>query len=262
MSGARPPAQSGSWFERWHERGLTTACAVAVGGSAVFALFGLSPTWQMPFLFTMVYAILRTLVPLTASRDELAALRAEIAKLHRGFDFVHASCTVFYPDAESFYGALLACLLKPGTRHLDCWYMHRENPDEFSRSTAPFGRYFQKALDWAGDGGSLRRLFYVDSTAEPGGWIARHRERTRHLHRYSVREVTWQTGADPMSMAVVDRRAVFLALTFGDRVQGVMIENKEVATLFASHFDQHWENAHEVPRSPHDGEQDQDPTAS
>ncbi|RLV65463.1 arabinose efflux permease family protein [Streptomyces sp. CBMAI 2042] len=70
-------------MERWDQRGLAVACLVAVCGSVTAALFGLSAAWQMPFLFTAVYAILRSLVPLTESRQELADLRAEVASLRR-----------------------------------------------------------------------------------------------------------------------------------------------------------------------------------
>lgn len=250
MTDPRPSPESGRWFERWDERGLAIACLVAVGGSAAAALFGLPAAWQMPFLFTALYAILRTLVPLTASRAELVRLREEAERLRRDFDRVNSSRIEHYPDAVSFYGALKAYLVRSGTRHLDSWYMRLENPDDFSESTAAFADYFEAVLAWAEAGGSVKRLFCIGPSRGQAGWTARHREQTRHLRRYSIREVTWAIKADLMSMAIVDTSAVFLAFTVGDRVQGMRIEDSEAASYFKSYFDRHWENAREVPRAP------------
>lgn len=250
MTDSPPSWESGSWFERWDERGLAIACLFAVCGSVAAALFGLSAAWQMPFLFTAVYAILRTLVPLTASRLELAGLRTEVEVLRRDFDQVNASRVEHYPDAASFYEALTDHLVRRGARHLDSWYMRLENPDDFSESTTAFADYFQAVLDWAEAGGSVKRLFCTGSSRGQTGWTARHREETRHLRRYSIREVTWPIKADLMSMAIMDTSAVFLAFTVGDRVQGMRIEDSEAALYFKSYFDRHWENARDVPRVP------------
>ncbi|QTE02964.1 hypothetical protein [Streptomyces cyanogenus] len=250
MAGSPPSSESGSWFERWDERGLAIACLVAVLGSATAALFGLPAAWQMPFLFTAVYAILRTLVPLTASRRELAGLRTEVELLRRDFDQVNSSRIEHYPDAASFYKAATDYLVTRGTRHLDTWYMRIGTPDDFSESTAPFAEYFQAVLDWAAAGGSVKRLFCIGSSRGYTRWTAQHREETRHLRSYSIREVTWPIKADLMSMAIMDTSAVFLAFTVGDRVQGMRIEDSEAASYFKSYFDRHWENARDVPRAP------------
>ncbi|MCL7021332.1 hypothetical protein K6C39_22940, partial [Vibrio vulnificus] len=63
-----------------------------------------------------------------------------------------------------------------------------------------------------------------------------------------IREVSWPIKADLLNMAIVDSRAVFLAFTVGDRVQGLRIENTEAASYFKSYFDRHWENARDIPR--------------
>ncbi|QXE38004.1 hypothetical protein KQY30_31010 [Streptomyces sp. GMY02] len=252
MAGTRTAPEPGSLFERWDERGLAVACLIAVCGSLAAALFGLSPAWQMPFLFTAVYAILRALVPLTRSHRELAGLSAEVASLRRDFDRVNTSRIEHYPDAASFYQALTDHLVHRGPRHLDTWYMRIETPDAFSESTAAFADYFRVVLDWARAGGSVRRLFCSGSGSSRGyaDWITRHRNNTRDLHRYSVREVTWPIKADLMSMAIMDTTAVFLAFTVGDRVQGMRIEDSEAASYFKAYFDRHWENARDVPRTP------------
>lgn len=250
MSGSLPSPEPGSWLERWHERGLAIGCLAAVCESVAAALFGFSAVWQMPFLFGAVYAILRTLVPLTDSRRELVGLRTEVESLRRGFDQVNASRVEHYPDAASFYGALTDHLVRRDTRQLDSWYMRLENPDDFSDSTEAFKEYFRAVLDWAETGGSVKRLFCVGSSRGQTGWTARHREETRHLRRYSIREVTWPIKADLMSMAIMDTSAVFLAFTVGDRVQGMRIEDSEAASYFKSYFDRHWENARDVPRAP------------
>ncbi|MFD8808653.1 hypothetical protein [Streptomyces sp. NPDC059597] len=244
---AQDPEPEG-FLERWDQRGLAIACLVAVCGSVTAALFGLSAAWQMPFLFTAVYAILRSLVPLASTRDELAALRAEAAALRRDFDQVNASRIEHYPDAAAFYQAEIDYLVHRHPSHMDAWYMRLETPDDFSASSPAFEGYFQAVLDWARDGGSVRRLFCLGSSRGYAGWTARHREQTRHLRSYTIREVTWPIKADLMSMAIMDTSAVFLAFTVGDRVQGIRIEDSEAAAYFKSYFDRHWENAREVTR--------------
>lgn len=243
-------ARGEGFFQRWDERSLGIACLVAVAGSAAAALFGLPTSWQMPFLFTAVYAILRSLAPLTQSRQDMAHLLAEIERLRRDFDQVNACRVEHYPDAASFYAAISEYLVKRDTRHLDTWYMRLENPDEFSASTSAFADYFNAVLDWAREGGSVKRLFCSGSPRGYRGWTAQHREDTRDLHRYSIREVSWPIKADLMSMAIMDTSAVFLAFTVGDRVQGMSIEDGKAASYFKAYFDRHWENARDVPRVP------------
>ncbi|KUN98437.1 hypothetical protein AQJ67_27220 [Streptomyces caeruleatus] len=250
MAGSRTAPESGSLLERWDQRGLAIACVVAVGGSAAAALFGLSAAWQMPFLFTALYAVLRALVPLTESRRELAGLRTEVESLRRDFDQVNSSRIEHYPDATAFYQAEIDYLRNRRPSHMDAWYMRLETPDDFSASTPAFSEYFRAVLDWADNGGSVRRLFCLGSPRGYAGWTAQHREDTHHLRSYSIREVTWPIKADLMSMAIMDTSAVFLAFTVGDRVQGMRIEDSEAAAYFKSYFDRHWENAREVPRAP------------
>ncbi|MGW2839798.1 hypothetical protein ACWCWD_18610 [Streptomyces sp. NPDC001493] len=251
MTGPRSRSGSGpgDFMERWDQRGLAVACFVAVCGSVTATLFGLSVAWQMPFLFTAVYAILRSLVPLTASRQELADLRTEVGLLREDFDRTNSSRIEHYPDATSFYRAEMDYLANHSPSHMDAWYMRLETPDDFSASTAAFSVYFQAVLAWARDGGSVRRLFCLGSSREYAAWTARHRDETRHLRSYSIRQVTWPIKADLMSMAIMDTSVVFLAFTVGDRVQGMRIEDSEAAAYFKSYFDRHWENATEVTRS-------------
>jgi hypothetical protein len=250
MAGSQTGSRSGNLLERWDQRGLAVACLVAVCGSVTAALFGLSAAWQMPFLFTAVYAILRALVPITASRQELADLRTEVERLRRDFDQANSSRVEHYADAAAFYKAEVDYLVNRCPSHMDAWYMRLETPDDFSASSAAFSDYFQAVLDWAHNGGSVRRLFCLGSSREYANWTARHREQTRHLRSYSIRQVTWPIKADLMSMAIMDTSAVFLAFTVGDRVQGMRIEDSEAAAYFKSYFDRHWENAREVTRAP------------
>jgi hypothetical protein len=250
MGDSRTASEPGSLLERWDERGLAIACLVAVCGSVAAGLFGLPVAWQMPFLFTAVYAILRSLAPITASRRELADLRTEFALLRRDFDRVNSSRIEHYPDAAAFYRAEVDYLVNRCPSHMDAWYMRLETPDDFGASSTAFSDYFQAVLDWAHDGGSVRRLFCLGSARGSSGWTVRHREQTRHLRSYSIREVAWPIKADLMSMAIMDTSAVFLAFTVGDRVQGMRIEDSEAASYFKSYFDRHWENAREVTRTP------------
>lgn len=236
-------------LERWDQWGLAIACLVAVCGSVIAALFGISAAWQMPFLFTAVYAILRHVAPMADSRRELENLRAEVKLLRQDFDHVNTSRVEHYPDSTSFYRALSNHLIHRHPRHLDTWYMRLETPDDFSTSTPAFADYFNAALDFARSGGSVRRLFCSGSSRSYSAWTTRHREETRDLGSYTVREVTWPIRADLLSMAIVDTDAVFLAFTDGDRVQGMRLEDGEAASYFKSYFNRHWENAREVRRA-------------
>ncbi|MFB7763309.1 hypothetical protein [Streptomyces xiamenensis] len=175
VTGTGAGSGSTSWFERWDERGLAIACLIAVSGSALGALFGLSAAWQMPFLFTAVYAILRTLVPLTSVHGQLTGLHQEIEHLRRDFDQVNATRVQIYPDAESFYEALTDRLAERDTRHLDSWYMRLETPDEFSASTDPFAQYFRSVLTWVENGGSVKRMFCVGSSRSHRAWTTQHK---------------------------------------------------------------------------------------
>ncbi|MEW2132926.1 hypothetical protein [Streptomyces sp. NPDC005435] len=186
---AQDPEPEG-FLERWDQRGLAIARLVAVCGSVTATLFGLSAAWQMPFLFAAVYGILRTLVPLASTRDELTVLRAEVAAPRRDFDQVNASRIEHCPDAAAFYKAEIDHLANRRPSHMDAWYMRLETPDDFGASSAAFAGHFQAVLDWARDGGSVRRLLCLGSSRGYAGWTARHREQTRHLRSYTIREVT------------------------------------------------------------------------
>ncbi|MFE2301181.1 hypothetical protein ACFXAW_23720 [Streptomyces sp. NPDC059445] len=135
---------------------------------------------------------------------------AEVQLLRRDFDQVNSSRIEHYPDAAAFYKAEVDYLVNRCPSHMDAWYMRLETPDDFSASSAAFSDYFQAVLDWAHNGGSVRRLFCLGSSRGYAGWTARHREQTRHLRGYSIREVTWPIKADLMSMAIMDTSAVFL----------------------------------------------------
>ncbi|MDQ0312649.1 hypothetical protein J2S46_007205 [Kitasatospora herbaricolor] len=238
---------AGSLIDRWEERGFTVACALVVLGSTVAAVFDVPPAWLMPFLFAAVYAILRLLLPLKGTQGEIADLRSELALLRREFSSAAFSRVEHYRDAAEFYRAATDYLRKHNPSHLDTWYMRIGTPDSFSESTPAFAAYFRAVLLWAEQGGSVRRLFCSGPSPEYARWTARHRQDTRDLSRYHIREVSWPIEADLMSMAIMGD-AVFLAFTTDDRVAGMRIEGSEAAAYFRSYFDRHWAKGADVPR--------------
>ncbi|GHF90453.1 hypothetical protein GCM10018790_79560 [Kitasatospora xanthocidica] len=243
MPGSRSVEESERQIASWDDRVVAGMCIVACGASAVAGVFGVSLAWQMPFLFLAIYVIMRALVPLRKSKDELARMRDELRSLRESVDRSAPSRIEHYPNAAAFYGAATAYLLQRGVRNLDTWYVRTGTPDDFSQSTQEFADYFRRVLDWARAGGSVRRLFCSGSSAEFADWTARHRAETRDLTRYEIRDVRWSIRADLLSMAIMDDRAVFLAFTVGARVSGMRLEGPEAAKYFKEYFDRHWENA-------------------
>ncbi|MBO1416627.1 hypothetical protein [Streptomyces sp. FH025] len=246
MAGSQSVEELERQIERWDDRVVTGLCIVACAASAVAGVFGVPVAWQMPFLFLAIYVIMRALVPMRKSKDELARLHEELKSLRESVDRSAPIRIEHYPSAAAFYGAATAYLLQRGVRNLDTWYVRTGTPDEFSQSTQEFADYFRQVLDWARTGGSVRRLFCSGSSTEFADWITRHRDETRDLTRYEIRDVRWSIRADLMSMAIMDDRAVFLAFTVGPRVSGMRLEGPEAAKYFKEYFDRHWENADAV----------------
>ncbi|ADG89025.1 hypothetical protein TBS_13190 [Thermobispora bispora] len=240
-SGGRSRSLVPRSLDRVEERLILATCLVLAGVSVVGAIFEWPPAVYQPITFLALYAVLRILLPLRETPEELRQARMELAELKERL--LNHECVDFrcYESSAEFYGALTEVVNSEARRQIDAWYVRKVPPTKFVQKAAK--RYFSSVLQWAKNdpSRSVRRLICVHSP-EMREWARRHHADTRKIANYEARIVEWAIKADLLNMAVIDQRIVFLAFSGATDqvVRGVSIRDARVAKEFTDLFTQHW----------------------
>lgn len=172
-SGGRSRSLVPRSLDRVEERLILATCLVLAGVSVVGAIFEWPPAVYQPITFLALYAVLRILLPLRETPEELRQARMELAELKERL--LNHECVDFrcYESSAEFYGALTEVVNSEARRQIDAWYVRKVPPTKFVQKAAK--RYFSSVLQWAKNDSSrsVRRLICVHSP-EMREWARRH----------------------------------------------------------------------------------------
>jgi hypothetical protein len=122
---------------------------------------------------------------------------------------------------------------------LDLTHIRDSPPADFGEHATVF---FDQLVDWClADGHSIRRVISIRTPAMRE-WAQQLASETEHLTRFKVRVIDWKIAAPAMNMAIVDNRAVYLALTgsTAERTKGLGIEDEQAAQYFSDYYENLW----------------------
>ncbi|GAA0953614.1 hypothetical protein [Actinocorallia libanotica] len=227
-------------LDRVEDRFILVTVLIVVAGSVLGAVRDWPPAAQLPLIFLALYAVLRNLLPLRGTREEVLRLHDELSAIRAGLDH---QCTRFhrYENNAEFYGALREAVAKSAENRLDVWYLRQTPPTDFQQKEARL--YFETVLSWARKNPSriARRLICVNSP-QMRRWALDHHSRTGRIPNYEAHVVEWDIRADLLSMAIIDEKIVFLAFSGGinQAIRGMSMEDTDAARYFSDYFNQHW----------------------
>jgi hypothetical protein len=218
--------------ERWdrlENQLLVAALLVLFVASIVTAILQVDPGWQTPLIFLALFAILRIVIPVDEIHGHVKYLR-DVAGLS----------VQTYPTVSAFY-ADLRHALDEATSSVDLTHIRQQPAGDFTGSQP--SEYFQQVLAWAqaGEGRLVRRVICIPN-AKMWAWAEELAEHTRDFPRYEVRVVQWSLDVPAINMAIMDGRALFLAVTGEtvERTRGVGIEDAQCAQNFLEYFNTLW----------------------
>lgn len=193
----------------------------------------LPPSWNVPVVLAALYAILRLVGPVPEIRTDVRYLR-EVADVR----------VQRMPNVKEFYDSLDAAV-RSATSTLDLTHIRDTPPADFGEQA---GKFFGNLVDWCTvEGRSARRIISVRNAAMHE-WAKQLADETRHLSRFSVRVVEWSTDAPAINMAIVDEKAVYLALTGAttERTRGLGVEDEDAAQYFGDYYENLWRSAKDL----------------
>ncbi len=215
------------------DRLLVAALLVLFGASIVTAALHISSSWQAPLIFLALLAVIKLVAPVDEIHEDVRFLRgvAEAVSVQR------------YATVESFYTDLTHAV-DEATVSLDLSHIRDQPPADF-RGSHPT-EYFNRVMEWttAGPQRSVRRLISVRND-EMRQWARLLADATSQIPAFRVRVVKWDIDAPAINMAIVDGKAVFLAITgeVVERTKGLGIEDTDVAAYFTDYYNMLWNHS-------------------
>lgn len=215
---------------RMQRRTLTVVLWVLTAASVLTAILQLPATWQIPLVLLALIAIISLLNPVEEIHKNVRYLRnvKEASAPSRTF----STRQEFYND--------LGKAVEQATSTLDLTHIRDHPPKAFG---AEAEEYAESVASWLREDAnhSARRIISVNSPAMLE-WAKHLAKLQQNLPTYHIRVVDWSINAPALNMAVVDSRAVFLALT-GDTVErtnGFAIEDETTAEYFTDYYSVLW----------------------
>jgi hypothetical protein len=201
--------------------------------SVVAAIYQTVTKNQVPSAFTapVVLAGLYAVVKLVA---DLPEIHEDVRYLRRAAD-VHVDRMATVKD---FHDSLLKALEK-ATSTLDLTHIRDNPPADFGPEASKF---YEQLVDWVTvDGRSIRRIIAVKSPAMCD-WARNLADDTKHLSNFRIRVIDWKPNVPAINLAIVDGRAVYLALTgeVVERTAGIGIEDDTATQYFSDYYNTLW----------------------
>lgn len=140
----------------------------------------------------------------------------------------------------------LRLAVERATSTLDLTHIRETPPSDFGESASSF---YDGLVKWcAVEGRSIRRIICVRN-ASMYVWAKQLASDVEHLPQFQVRVIDWSTRAPAMNMAIVDGKAVYLALTGAslERTKGLGIEDDTTAKHFEDYYDNLWNAGKDLP---------------
>lgn len=203
---------------------------VSVGIPVYEEVFGtrVPASWNAPVVLLALFAIIRLVGPLPQIGKDVRYLR-EIADV--GVQRM--------PTVKDFYDSLMDGLAKAETT-LDLTHIRDHPPADFGPGASEF---FTRLVDWCmtEQGRSIRRIISVRNVAMYE-WALALAEQVADLPQFEIRVIDWAPRAPALNMAIIDERAVYLALTGSTitRTRGLGIEDQKTAQYFRDYYETLW----------------------
>jgi hypothetical protein len=185
-------------------------------------------SWNTPVVLFALYAIVKLVGSLPEIHTDVRFLR-EVADVR----------VQRMPNVKDFYDNLERAV-DQATATLDLTHIRDSPPADFG---AGAGDFFNEVVRWCGtEGRSARRIISVQSPAMYD-WAQELAARTEHLPQFRVRVIDWSIAAPAMNMAIIDEKAVYLALTGStlERTRGLGIEDQTATQYFTDYYENLWD---------------------
>jgi len=195
----------------------------AVGSSIVLDAVGVNVKWYIPAIFAALYLIYQTLI---STRDRSGSLE-----------------TTFYSSNSEFYASTQR-RMQSAQRHIWVTYVRTVPPPGFESAEA--SSYFKYGLEWAkkNPDRELRRIVGAGERGAMTDWLVHHYAETKDIKNYAVRVSPFDGPVDGINFAIIDDRAVFIALSGeGNRLTGHSLDTPEAVHAFREYFLQWWDGA-------------------
>lgn len=201
----------------------------AVGTGVYENLTGktLSQAWSTALILGALATIVGALLGVPSIRSDVKYLR-DVADVR----------VQRLPNVKDFYENLNAAVDR-ATATLDLTHIRDSAPADFGPAATSF---FAKLIDWSSiEGRSIRRIISVRSPAMYE-WARQLVEETKDIPQFDVRVVDWSTKAPAINMAIVDGKAIYLALTGAttERTRGLAMEDETAVQYFADYYENLW----------------------
>ena len=192
-------------------------------------------SWNTPVVLFALYAIVKLVGSLPEIYTDVRFLR-EVADVR----------VQRMPNVKDFYDNLEGAV-DHATSTLDLTHIRDSPPADFGPGA---GDFFDKVIEWCGtEGRSARRIICVRSPAMYD-WAQELALRIENLHQFRVRVVDWSIAAPAMNMAIIDEKAVYLALTGStlERTRGLGIEDQTATQYFTDYYENLWDCGQDLQR--------------
>lgn len=219
---------------RYEDRALRVALVALAVTSVVTAVLDVPPAWQAPLILVALIVIIRLLDPVEEIHTDVRFLRDRFGLSAQTFSTV-----------EEFYSQL-GNAVRAAESTLDLTHIRDNPPDDFGPQSAA---YSDLIVDWLrqNPARSARRIISI-RTDNMLAW-AQHLSRvTEEVPSYRIRVVAWSVRAPAMNMAVVDGKAVFLALTGEtvERTKGLGLEDPTTSQYFSDYYSVLWNSGEDL----------------
>jgi hypothetical protein len=194
----------------------------AVITSIILGVINVSVRWYIPGIFMAMYLIYQTLIGTRPSRTGLESS--------------------FYGSNSEFYSSTQR-RMQSATRHIWVTYVRLVPPPGFESPEAD--SYFKYGLAWARQNRDreLRRIVGAPDQGPVAEWLVRHYSETKDIGNYLVRVSPFSGPVDGINIAIIDDRAVFIALSGeGNRLTGHSLDTPEAVHAFREYFLQWWDS--------------------
>jgi hypothetical protein len=198
----------------------------AVVASIILNIINLNVKWYIPAIFMALYLIYQTLIDRQPQQGDLESS--------------------FYGSNSEFYSSTQR-RMQSATRHIWVTYVRLVPPPGFESPEAD--SYFKYGLEWArkNPDRELRRIVGAQDDGPVSEWLLRHYIETRDIKNYFVRVSPFSGPVDGINFAIIDDRAIFLALSGeGNRLTGHSLATPEAVHAFREYFLQWWDSAEKL----------------
>lgn len=193
--------------------------------------------WQTPGIFLALVLLIRLVEPVEIIHENVKLIK----------DATTAIPVKRLENPDKFFQYLNAAM-RDASRTLDATHIRDEPPREFGKNAA---EYYHDIETWLGEdeSRSVRRVISI-CNERMYVWATSLAAVSERQPRFRVRVVDWATKAPAINFALVDKAAVFLALSGESALltSGLAVEDEKAGQYFADYFENLWNQGESLDR--------------